>query len=306
MLKTPLWVQHAGYKRLFAPNQMTLGLFAPLESHRGIPSLNPHYDLIEQAEQLGFGAIWMRDVPLYDSNFGDAGQVFDPWSYLGAIAARTQRITIGTAAIVLPLRHPLHTAKAAASIDRLSEGRLILGVATGDRPVEFPIFGTNYNNRGQVFRSAVKSMRQAWSKDYNLYGIDTLPKPLQQNIPIIVVGHSQQSLEWIGSHADGWMYYPKGIQQTKLILNQWQVVSSGFKPYLQGMVLDLAFNPKASPQPIHLGYTVGRNWLLDYLYEMKASGVNHFTFGFLNAQRPVDEVIQELAEEILPHFPSIN
>lgn len=169
-----LWRQHSAYQRIFAPNQMTLGLFTPLESHRGIPSLNPHYDLIEQVDHLGFGAIWVRDVPLYSSNFGDAGQIFDPWSYLGAIAARTQHIALGTAAIVLPLRHPLHTAKAAASIDRLSEGRLILGVATGDRPIEFPIFDINYNDRGQTFRSAVTSMREVWGKDYNFCGVDTL------------------------------------------------------------------------------------------------------------------------------------
>jgi alkanesulfonate monooxygenase SsuD/methylene tetrahydromethanopterin reductase-like flavin-dependent oxidoreductase (luciferase family) len=53
---------------------------------------------------------------------------------------------------VLPLRHPLHTAKAAASIDQLTGGRLVLGIASGDCPVEFPAFGVDRESRGALFR----------------------------------------------------------------------------------------------------------------------------------------------------------
>ncbi len=199
--------------------------------------MNPHRDSIEQAERLGFGAIWVRDLPLYDPDFGDAGQVVDPWVCLGAIAARAGQITLGTAAVVLPLRHPLHTAKAAASVDRLSEGRLIMGVATGDRSVEFPIFDANYNNRNEMFRSIVETMRHACRENNALHYVDPLPKPLRRNIPLIVVGG---------------------------------------------------------------------NCLLDYLYEMEDVGVNHFTFSFIHRRRPVGEVLQELAEAILPHFPALH
>jgi luciferase-type oxidoreductase len=97
--------------------------------------------LARRAEELGFAALWFRDVPLRDPNFGDIGQVYDPWVYLGWIAAQTRTIALATGSIVLPLRHPLHTAKAAASIDQLTRGRFVLGVASGDRPIEFPAFG---------------------------------------------------------------------------------------------------------------------------------------------------------------------
>jgi alkanesulfonate monooxygenase SsuD/methylene tetrahydromethanopterin reductase-like flavin-dependent oxidoreductase (luciferase family) len=60
------------------------------------------------------------------------GQVYDPWVYLGWIAAQTSEIALATGALVLTLRHPLHTAKGAASVDRLSANRLVLGVASGD------------------------------------------------------------------------------------------------------------------------------------------------------------------------------
>lgn len=87
-------------------------------------------------------------------SFGDAGQVFDPWAYLGYLAAATEQIALGTTSTVLPLRHPLHTAKAATSTDHLSGGRLFLGVATGDRTVKYPAFGEDHEDRATTFQSA--------------------------------------------------------------------------------------------------------------------------------------------------------
>jgi luciferase-type oxidoreductase len=79
-------------------------------------------------------------------------EVYDPWVYLGWIAAQTRTIALATGSIILPLRHPLHTAKASASIDQLSGGRFVLGVASGDRPVEFPAFGVDIDKRAALFR----------------------------------------------------------------------------------------------------------------------------------------------------------
>ncbi|WP_234815094.1 LLM class flavin-dependent oxidoreductase, partial [Noviherbaspirillum denitrificans] len=124
-----------GFRRMFSPDRLTLGVFFPIESfERDQPSMQHQEYLARRAEELGFAALWFRDVPLRDPSFGDIGQVFDPWVYLGWIAAQTREIALATGSIVLPLRHPLHTAKAAASVDQLSGGRLVLGLASGDRP----------------------------------------------------------------------------------------------------------------------------------------------------------------------------
>lgn len=90
----------------------------------------------------------MRDVPLRVPAFGDAGEVFDPFPYLGYLAGVTDSILMGTAAVILPQRNPLHVAKMAASIDQLSGGRLILRVASGDRPNEYPAFDADFGSRG--------------------------------------------------------------------------------------------------------------------------------------------------------------
>src|SRR3546814_19180712 len=101
------------------------------------------------------------------------------------MAAHTTKIALGTASIALTLRNPLHTAKAAASIDQLSGGRLLLGVASGDRPVEFPAFSVDPEKRGETFQENLNVIRQAHRNPFEtirwihrtLLGAVLVPKP---------------------------------------------------------------------------------------------------------------------------------
>src|SRR4029078_12605428 len=103
-----------GFRRMFAPDRLTVGVFFPIEAfERDEPAIQDQERLARQAENLGFSALWTRDVPLRDPNFGDVGQIYDSWVWLGWIAAQTTTIALATGSIILPLRHPLHTAKAA-------------------------------------------------------------------------------------------------------------------------------------------------------------------------------------------------
>ncbi|MDR6265912.1 LLM class flavin-dependent oxidoreductase [Roseobacter sp. N2S] len=131
----------------------------------GVPDTSNPARGVELAEGLGFDAVWLRDVPVHDPSFGDAGQVFDPFPYLGFLAGRTRRIALGTAGIVLPLRDSILLAKMSASLHHLSGGRFILGIASGDRPVEYPLMGLDYEARGANLRGRVDQMRNLWSVD---------------------------------------------------------------------------------------------------------------------------------------------
>ncbi|MDH3726906.1 MAG: LLM class flavin-dependent oxidoreductase [Myxococcales bacterium] len=111
--------------------------------------------------------------------------MYDPFVYLGLLADQTERIALGVASIILPLRHPAYVAKASASVDALSNGRLILGVASGDRPTEYPALNLPFGDRGARFRASFDSIRRM-SEDApafeNMYGspsggMDMLPKP---------------------------------------------------------------------------------------------------------------------------------
>ena len=111
------------YNRVFKPNHLSVGLVVPIENYASTstPQMKQHLQRVQLAESLGFSAVWLRDVPFNVPSFGDAGQLFDPFVYLGALATQTSDIALGVASLILPLRHPAHVAKAAASVDVLSQ-----------------------------------------------------------------------------------------------------------------------------------------------------------------------------------------
>ena len=145
------------YNTVFRPQRLSIGLVVPLEnySHSSVPAMERHLERVQLAEELGFSALWLRDVPFNVPSFGDAGQIFDPFVYLGLLAGHTQNIALGVASIILPLRHPAHVAKAASSADVLSGGRILLGVASGDRPQEYPALNKTFHDRGEKFRDSI-------------------------------------------------------------------------------------------------------------------------------------------------------
>ena len=303
------------YNSVFKPGKLTLGLFFAIESYPGsIPTMENQVELAKRAEEMGFSALWFRDVPMHVPSFGDVGQIYDPWVYMGYITAHTTKIALITGSVILPLRHPIHVSKAAASIDQLSKGRLILGVASGDRSQEYPAFNKDINTRAELFRDAFHSIRKL-NEDFPLihsrFGqisgdIDLLPKSTGNRIPLLVTGYSGQDLEWIAGNSDGWIYYPRNIRAQEMLITQWhntlQNLGLPDKPFSQSFYIDLVENPLAEPIPIHLGYRLGRNWLLEILYELQHVGVNHIVFNLKYGSRPAAEVIEELGEFILPHF----
>ena len=265
----------------------------------GVPDVSLHADLATLADRLGFRALWVRDVPVYDPSFGDAAQVFELFTYLGYLAAATERILIGTAAVVLPIREPILTMKSAASVEYLSNGRLILGVASGDRPVEYPLFGRDFETRGAVFREQVAMLRQ-WQCTKLPDGVEVLPRP-QAPLPLLVAGLAQQAPDWVGQHMDGWLAYPGTPEDHVRRVGMWRKIA-GDKPYLSFIHLDLTEDPGALAQRHRFGMRVGRNGLIEELHAMRAAGVQHIGLQFRRNQRPLKETLQEIAEFVLPCF----
>ncbi|MEO0424685.1 MAG: TIGR03571 family LLM class oxidoreductase, partial [Pseudomonadota bacterium] len=214
---------NAGYQAVFQPDRLSLGLVVPIESYpnAAVPALDQHVERVQLAEALGFSAVWLRDVPFNVPSFGDAGQLFDPFVYLGALATQTRSIALGVASVILPLRHPAHVAKAAASADVLSNGRLILGVASGDRPEEYPALNIPFDDRGERFRDSyayIRRMAEARPQVRSPFGdvdgaMDLLPKPVAGHLPLLITGASQQDADWLAQHGDGWMTYPRPTAQ---------------------------------------------------------------------------------------------
>lgn len=304
------------YNAVFQPQRLSLGLVVPLESYStsAVPDMSLHIERAQMADNLGFDALWLRDVPFNVPSFGDAGQIFDPFVYLGVLAAATRDIALGTASIVLPLRHPAHVAKAAASADVLSGGRLLLGVASGDRPEEYPALDKSFADRGARFRDSVDYIR-AMATDYPHAetaqgalsgGIDMLPKPAGGQLPLLITGGSQQSPDWVAQNGDGWMTYPRDAASQGRVVAEYRkrVAETGGldKPVMQSLYIDLLDRPDAPPRAIHLGFQSGTDYLRSYLTQLQSLGINHVALNLRFNGADIQSTLQRLADEILPDF----
>lgn len=317
------FAQHPGYRRMFAPGHLTLGVFLPLRFYQGDSEvLRGQARLVREIDRQGFAGVWVRDVPLYDPTFGDAGQVFDPFTYLAFLAAHTERIALATDSAIFSLRHPIDLAKAAASVDQLSGGRLVMGIASGDRPGEFPAYGLEHSQRGERFAQAVSDFRQLLQTGRralhsplgSISDAELLPKPVSGSIPLLVTGTSRQTPQWIAEHADGWLTFPEathnndGPRRLGQKIAQWRsaISDGGFRPHVTNEWLDLVADPDHPRTPLQGGYVLrtGRKGLIELLSQWQREGVNHAALGIQFCTRPAAEVVQELAEEVLPLFPS--
>jgi luciferase-type oxidoreductase len=305
------------YARVLDAGHLTLGLMTPLERAPGeLADFPRETALAARAGALGLAALWTRDVPLAipQGSSGEAALLDDPFVWLAALALAAPTAAIGTAAAVLPLRHPLHLAKAAWSLDRLSGGRFILGLGSGDRPEERAAFGVAqppellYRERWQLLRSALSP--QAGERAALLAatgGFEPGPAPAAR-IPMLAVGTARQSLQWIAANADGWATYHREETRQQGRIGLWQRAlderaGGRPKPFVQSLQLELLADPAAPATPLELGLRAGRHALLGYLERMARLGVAHMLVN-LQGPRPVAEQLEELGAEVVPRLPA--
>jgi luciferase-type oxidoreductase len=170
------------------------------------------------------------------------------------------------------LREPLLTLKSAATIDALSGGRLLLGVASGDRPVEYPLFGRDFASRGANFRAQIALLRDG-ARGHLPPGLEVLPH-VAAPLPLLVAGLAQQTPAWIGEHLDGCLAYPGTPDDHRQRAANWRAVA-GNKPYVSFIHLDLAEDPHEPLQRHRFGARAGRIALAEELAAMRDAGVAH-------------------------------
>lgn len=204
---------------------MRIGLFVPLASPFAdaafVRTLGTH------AEALGYDALWMAEhVVLFDEYrsrypYSEDGRIpaapdngiLEPFGALTYLAACTERIRLGTGICLVPQRNPVYTAKEAANVDWLSEGRLDLGVGVGWLAEEFRAVGVPFERRGARCRSYIEVMKRLWCdavseyKDafYELPPCRLYPKPVQApHPPILFGGESEPALRRVADLGQGW------------------------------------------------------------------------------------------------------
>jgi probable F420-dependent oxidoreductase len=192
----------------------------------GVEKVEQMIGVAQLAESVGFESVWTFEhviVPLdYRSKYpyNDTGKMaaapetnfFDPLIALTAIAINTKKIRLGTGVNILSQTNPLLLAKQAASLDRISGGRFMLGVGIGWLQEEFVAMGTPFERRGARFDDYVEGMRKVWSGDVvehdseflNWHGFKSYPLPVQNPMPVIIGGAKGKIFERIAKHGDGW------------------------------------------------------------------------------------------------------
>ncbi len=306
-----------GFNTTFQPDELSIGVVVPIENYPNspVPKMYDHLDRVRLIEELGFKALWIRDIPLNLPSFGDAGQTFDPFTYLGFLAGQTSSIALGVASIALPLHHPLHVAKSASTIDQLSKGRLILGVASGDRPEEYPAMGIDFESRDQLFREAFSYIRKSHENfpliEKSHFGsinqhADILPKPTGTKLPLLITGSSRQSIDWNAKNGDGWMNYPRNLYMQKQSIGEWRaLIKTGEpfdKPFMQPLYIILEEDMDFRPVNIPLGFRIGINPLIEYLHSLREIGVNHVAMNFRFNHSSIPETLEQISKYVLPQF----
>lgn len=182
------------------------------------------------AEQAGFESLWTGEhVVLPDpqeppSPAAPETKMLDPAVALAFVAAHTNSIRLGTGIVILPQRNPLVLAKEMASVDVLSGGRLLLGVAAGYLHQEFSALGAPFSDRGARTDEAIDVIRTLWTQEkpafegrfWSFSGIDAQPRPTQTpSPPIVIGGHSAAAHRRAVRRGDGWYGFALDVDATR-------------------------------------------------------------------------------------------
>jgi alkanesulfonate monooxygenase SsuD/methylene tetrahydromethanopterin reductase-like flavin-dependent oxidoreductase (luciferase family) len=162
---------------------------------------------IEEGERLGFAGVWLSE-----HHFVDDGYLPSPLVVAAAIAARTERIRIGTNVLLLPMHHPLRVAEDAAVADLVSGGRFVLGVGQGYVQHEFETLGFDRRKRPSLFEEGVEVIRRAWREGRTGYEgkrwrFEDLPfEPRPRTPPQIYIGaFADPAIDRAARLADGFL-----------------------------------------------------------------------------------------------------
>jgi len=171
------------------------------------------------AETAGFDAVFVTDHPMPADHWLATGghHTLDPFVALTFAAAATTRIRLQTNLLILAYRNPFLSAKAVASLDALSGGRMIVGVGAGYLAGEFAALGVDFDERNDLTDESITTMRAAWSgesvtvagRHFEATGNTMLPRPAQAGGPTIWIGgNSKRAIRRAVELADGWMPMP--------------------------------------------------------------------------------------------------
>lgn len=192
-------------------DRMKIGLMLPLgaEESGGWSNLR---ELAVTADREGLDSVWGADHLVFrDDEKGWRG-IHECWTVLTAVAAVTERVEIGPLVLALPFRNPALTAKMAAELDAVSDGRLILGLGCGWHEPEFDAFGYPFSHRVGRFEEGLEILvpllrGETVTFEGRWHRADEarlLPEPIRPGMPVLIAGKQPRMLSLVARHANAW------------------------------------------------------------------------------------------------------
>ena len=308
---------------------MQIGLNLPTISNRTNREILG--TVIDVAEELGYHSVWAADhivmpreirsaypfSPTGEFSVPQPSLVLEPLNTLAWAAGRTKRIKLGTGVLVLPYRHPLLTAKMAATLDYLSNGRVILGVGSGWMEEEFDLLGSDYQHRGTVTDEHIAIYRAAWTQDnptfqgkhFQVSNVWMEPKPVQKpSIPIWVGSAGPAGIRRAARLGDGWAPSYLTLEELERGMRtiadlRAQAGRTGtFEVSIGAPQVIFASEPQPSSRPPMHGTP---DQMIEDLVAWRALGVTHVRLRIDVSERPEDvaATMRRLMRDVVDQLP---
>jgi probable F420-dependent oxidoreductase len=279
------------------------------ENGAGVPDL---VQAAQAADRAGFFYVAVCDHVAIPRALAPAMSTtwYEPISTLGFLAAHTTRTRLMTNVFVGPYRHPLQTAKAFATLDTLSDGRVILGMGAGHVEKEFDAQGISFAERGRLLDEAVDGVKEAWRDEFVGGGDDAVgmrPRPVQQpRPPIWIGGSSRPALRRVAERGDGWIpqgtprkHMPESIAYLRAHRDK---VRPGAEPDI-GVITEAMYVGEPNWDVARGTITGPGEKLVDSMNEYGAMGVSHLQVRFQS--RSINELCDQIecfGAEVGPHL----
>ncbi|HEX3272639.1 MAG TPA: TIGR03619 family F420-dependent LLM class oxidoreductase [Ktedonobacterales bacterium] len=307
---------------------MELGVFLPISGSATGPDTLA--EAAQTAEAQGFAAVWSADrvvtpwkiettYPYSESQLfivPPEKPFLDSLTCLAFLAGVTKTIRLGVSVLVLPYRHPLYWTRVAASIERLSKGRLIMGVGVGWMEEEFAALGVPFRERGRMTDEQLEALTMLWrdehigysGKHYRFADVAFYPKPIQQpRISVWVGGEGAAAQRRTAQYGDAWFPYFVRTTPTELRAGfervREQAATFGRDPDIIQLTccrpIEVTSEPVAQDAEVLRG---SPEQLVEALQAYRDSGVAHLALQFMVPRWPDRvEQIARFAAEVLPH-----
>jgi probable F420-dependent oxidoreductase len=307
----------------------TIGVSLTGSFPQGMPAINELFANVRRAERLGFDSIWSGDHIIMHS------PIMDVMTVLASFATITERVKLGTAVYLMPLRHPVAIAKQVASLDLLSNGRFIFGIGVGGEIVrEFEAVGVPVNERGRRTDEGLEILTRVLSQDnvtyegshYQLHHVTLAPRPRQQpHPPIWVGGRSEAAIRRTARFGSCWLGYLVSSSRLQDALRQVQDMAPTYgrdpaaiqggmllftaiaKDYETARQMAIANLSRRYNQPFET--LVDRYCILgtpdqclEKLHTFIKAGMSNLVFSFVCPAEQIPEQLEQCGQALLPHL----